>query len=139
MPKEIENMNDHELLCELVRQGKRREKLEQIKLCGIVVLLLAVVILAMVYIPKILAPIRELSGGMEQIEQSLAGAQRFLDNFDEDTVDQFKQTMESLNETSQQARVLMDKLKDSGLDKLQSTIEGLNDSLGSFLRIFGRG
>ena len=139
MQKEIENMNDHELLSELVRQGRRREKLERIKICGIAFLILAVVILAMVYIPKILAPIRELSGSMEEIEQSLAGAQRFLDNFDEDTVEQFKQTMESLNETSQQVRVLMDKLKDSGLDKLQSTLEGLNDSLSSFLRFFGRG
>lgn len=139
MQKDIENMNDHELLSELVRQGRRREKIEQIKICGIAVLLLTIIILAMVYIPKILAPIRQLSGSMEQIEQAMAGAQRFLDNFDEDTVEQFKQTMESLNETSQQVRVLMDKLKDSGLDKLQSTLEGLNNSLGSILHFFGRG
>jgi methyl-accepting chemotaxis protein len=136
--KEIENMNDHELLEELVRQGRRRERAEQIKICAIAVLLLTVVILAAVYIPKILAPMRQISQSMQQVEQTAEEARRVLSNFDEKTVDQIKQTMESLNETSQQIRVLTDKLRDSGLDKLQSTLEGLNDSLGSFLRLFGR-
>ena len=139
MQKEIGNMNDHELLEELVRQGRRREKTEQIKLCAIAVLLLTVIILAAVYIPTILAPMRQISQSMQQVEQTAEEARRVLSNFDEKTVDQIKQTMESLNETSQQVRVLMDKLRDSGIDKLQSTIEGLNDSLSSFLRLFGRG
>ncbi len=94
--------------------------------------------LALVYIPKIVAPIRQLSDSMEQIEASFDEAERVLSSFDEKTIDQFKQTMESLNETSQQARVFMEKLKDSGLDKLQSTIEGLSSSLNTFLKLFGR-
>lgn len=138
MHKQTENMSERELLEELVRQGKRREMIEQIKLCVTSVLLLTIIVLAFVYIPRILEPMRQVSQSMEQVEQAAEEAKRVLSNFDEKTVDQIKQTMESLNETSQQVRVLMDKLKDSGLDKLQSTIESLNDSLGSFLKFFGR-
>lgn len=138
MHKQTENMSEHELLEELVRQGKRREMIEQIKLGVVSILLLTIIVLAFVYIPRILEPMRQVSQSMEQVEQAAEEAKRVLSSFDEKTVDQIKQTMESLNETSQQVRVLMDKLKDSGLDKLQSTIESLNNSLGSFLKFFSR-
>lgn len=138
MNKDIDNMSEKELLAELVRQGRRNERADMIKVSVLCVLLLAVVILALVYVPKIVAPIQQLSDSMEQIETSFDEAKRVLSSFDKETIDNFKQTMESLNETSQQARVFMDKLKDSGLDKLQSTIEGLSSSLNTFLRLFGR-
>ena len=138
MDKDIDNMSEKELLAELVRQGRRNERADMIKVSVLCVLLLAVVILALVYVPKIVAPIQQLSDSMEQIETSFDEAKRVLSSFDKETIDNFKQTMESLNETSQQARVFMDKLKDSGLDKLQSTIEGLSSSLNTFLRLFGR-
>lgn len=138
MDKDIDNMSEKELLAELVRQGRRAERADMIKICVLGVALLAIVVLALVYIPKIVAPIHQLSDSMEQIEASFYEAERVLSSFDEKTIDQFKQTMESLNETSQQARVFMDKLKDSGLDKLQSTIEGLSSSLNTFLKLFGR-
>ena len=137
--KNVDEMNECELLAELVRQGRRAEKADMIKTCVIASLLILIIVLALVYVPKILAPIRQLSASMDQIEESFDEAKRVLSSFDAETVDQFKQTMETLNETSQQARVMMDKLRDSGIDKLQSTIEGLNEALGSILRFFGRG
>ena len=138
MNKDIDNMSEKELLAELVRQGRRSERADMIKVSVLCVLLLAVVILALVYVPKIVAPIQQLSDSMEQIETSFDEAKRVLSSFDKETIDNFKQTMESLNETSQQARVFMEKLKDSGLDKLQPTIESLSSSLNSFLKLFGR-
>ena len=138
MNNKPDTMNERELLAELVRQGRRTEKAEMIKTCVLSLLLLAIVITALVYIPKIVSPIRQLSESMNQIEESFDEAKRVLSNFDADTFDEFKQTMESLNETSQQARVLMDKLKDSGIDQLQSTIKALNDSLSTILQIFRR-
>ena len=134
--KEIDSMSERELLCELVRQGRRAERAERIKLCALAVLLAAVVVLALVFVPKIVSPVRQLSESMGQIEASFDEARRVLESFDDATLDRFKQTMESLNETSQQARALMDKLRDSGIDKLQPTIEGLNNSISSFLRLF---
>ena len=138
MKKDIDSMSEKELLAELVRQGRRSERADMIKVSVLCVLLLAVVILALVYVPKIVAPIQQLSDSMEQIETSFDEAKRVLSSFDKETIDNFKQTMESLNETSQQARVFMEKLKDSGLDKLQPTIESLSSSLNSFLKLFGR-
>ncbi len=139
MDRDLDNMNERELLAELVQQGRRAEKAEKIKTCVLAALLLAIIVLTLVFIPKILAPLQQLSARMDQIEASFSEAERVLGYFDEKTIDQFKQTMESLNETSQQIRVLTDKLRDSGLDKLQSTIEGLNNSLGSILKFFNRG
>ena len=139
MDRDLDNMNERELRAELVQQGRRAEKAEKIKTCVLAALLLAIIVLTLVFIPKILAPLQQLSARMDQIEASFSEAERVLGYFDEKTIDQFKQTMESLNETSQQIRVLTDKLRDSGLDKLQSTIEGLNNSLGSILKFFNRG
>ena len=138
MNRDIEGMSERELLAELVRQGRRAERAERIKACVLAALLIAVVVAAAFYVPKILAPIRRISDSMAQIEQSFDEARRVLSRFDDDTVEQFKQTMAGLNETSQQLRALTDKLRDSGLDKLQSTIEGLNEVLGSFLQFFRR-
>ncbi|MBQ3481675.1 MAG: hypothetical protein IJH48_04960 [Oscillospiraceae bacterium] len=137
MKKNVGEMNERELLAELVLQGRRAEKTERIKTGVLAALLLAVIILALIYIPRIAAPIRELSDGMEEIKTTFKEAERILSSFDDGTVDRFKQTMESVNETSQQLRVLMDKLRDSGLDKLQSTIEGLNKTIDSLLHPFG--
>ena len=138
MNQDLDNMTERELLCELVRQGRRAEKTEKIKTCVLAALLLAVVVAALICVPKILAPMRQISRSMEQIEGSFAEAERVLSYFDEDTILKFKETIDSMGETSQQIRVFMDKLKDSGLDKLQSTIEGLSNSLSSFLKFFNR-
>lgn len=141
MSKEIESMNERELLEELVRQGKKRETLEKIKLFSIVALLAAIVVLAAVYIPKILTPLHDLSQSMQAVEQAAAEAERVLAGFDEKTMDQLRQTLESLDESSQEIRVLADTLMDSGFGDLKTTIESLTESLGSLsslLRIFGR-
>lgn len=138
MPKNIGNMTDHELLEELVLQGRRAERMSRVKICLVAVLLLLVAILALVYIPKIMAPIRQLNESMIQIRGTMEKAQTILGQFDEETVGKFKETMESLSETSQQARVLLQKLKDSGLDSFASNIERLNEALDGLLKYFRR-
>lgn len=138
MPKNTGNMTDHELLEELVLQGRRAERMSRIKICLVVVLLLLVAILALVYIPKIMAPIRQLNESMNEIRGAMEKAQTILNEFDGETIDKFKQTMESLSETSQQTRALMQKLKESGLDTFASNIESLNEALDGLLKYFRR-
>ena len=138
MPKNTGNMTDHELLEELVLQGRRAERMSRIKICLVVVLLLLVAILALVYIPKIMAPIRQLNESMNEIRGAMEKAQTILNEFDGETIDKFKQTMESLSETSQQTRALMQKLKDSGLATFASNIESLNEALDGLLKYFRR-
>ena len=138
MPKNTGNMTDHELLEELVLQGRRAERMSRIKICLVVVLLLLVAILALVYVPKIMAPIRQLNESMNEIRGAMEKAQTILNEFDGETIDKFKQTMESLSETSQQTRALMQKLKESGLDTFASNIESLNEALDGLLKYFRR-
>ena len=64
MNKDIDNMNERELLAELVRQGRRTERAEKIKICVLAALLLTVIVLALICIPKVLAPIRSISRSM---------------------------------------------------------------------------
>ena len=85
-----------------------------------------------------MAPIRQLNESMIEIRGTMEKAQTILDQFDEETVGKFKETMESLSETSQQARVLLQKLKDSGLDSFASNIERLNEALDGLLKYFRR-
>ena len=84
MPKNIGNMTDHELLEELVLQGRRAERMSRVKICLVAVLLLLVAILALVYIPKIMAPIRQLNESMIEIRGTMEKAQTILDQFDEE-------------------------------------------------------
>lgn len=138
MPREIESMSDHELLAELVRQGRSTRRENRIRTCLIALLLLAIIGLALFYIPKIMEPIRRLDACMEQVESTMQEAQRFFDSFDADTVEKFEQAMDNFNETSQQTRDFMQRFKDSGLDRLESTLEDFNAALQSFLQFFGR-
>ena len=136
MQKDFGGMSDHELLVELARQGQRREKTEIIKICVLAALLLALVVLALVYVPRLVEPIRQLNEKMEIVDQTAIEAKRILEGFDDKAVEQFKQTIESMNETSQQTRAFMEKLKNSGIDKLQTTLESFNETLESILRFF---
>lgn len=138
MNRDIEQMSERELLAELVLQGRRAERADRIKTYVLAAVLLVIIISGLIIIPKVLAPIRQISENMNKIEESFEEAKRVLSSFDEDTADQFKQTMESLNETAQQARVFMDKLRESGLEDLQSTIERFNETIGSILQFFRR-
>ena len=138
MQKQVESMDERELLEELVRQGQRREKAELVKIGILAALLLTIVVLAIVLIPKILTPMQQIGQSMEQVEEAAKEAERILSSIDENTTDQLKQAIEGLNEATQQIRAMVDKLRDSGFDKLQSTIEGLNESLDAFLKFFSR-
>ena len=138
MDKKIESMTDHELLCELVRQGRRAERENQIKTCLIAVLLLAVLILALIYIPRILAPIRQLNAALDEVQQTIDQAKGVLGSFNAESVEKFQQTMDSVNTASQQATEIMTRLKDSGLDKLQESIEAFNETMERLSLLFRR-
>ena len=129
MDKKIESMTDHELLCELVRQGRRAERENQIKTCLIAVLLLAVLILA---------PIRQLNAALDEVQQTLDQAKGVLGCFDAESVEKIQQTMDSVNTASQQATEIMNRLKDSGLDKLQESIEAFNETMERLSLLFRR-
>jgi ABC-type transporter Mla subunit MlaD len=138
MYKDIENMSERELLKELVLQGRRAERANRITIAVISALLLLVLFLALVYIPKIMAPIRQLEGSMDQIRRTLDEAEQFFGSIGPDTVNKFEEALDGLNETSLQAREFMNRLKDSGIENVMGTLDELTGTLKNFLRIFGR-
>lgn len=138
MHKEIESMSDHELLQELVRQGRRNERESNIKTAVIAALLLVIIILALVYIPKIMAPIRQLNENMDQIKQTMGRLQEFADSLGSDTAEKLRRTIDGLNETTEQAKEMFAKLNDSGLENFKTTLDDLNLALSKILQFFRR-
>ena len=141
MQKDIERMSDNELLQELVRQGRRCERASRLRTAMIAALLLTIIVLALVYIPKIMAPLRQVSEGMGQIEATMGQVSEFFSKFDDETLQKFERAMDSLHETSEQVKGVMSTLKDSGLDSFKKTLDELNKSLsalGSLLPFFNR-
>ncbi len=138
MHKEIESMSDHELLQELVRQGRRNERESNIKTAVIAALLLVIIILALVYIPKIMAPIRQLNENMDQIKQTMGRLQEFADSLGSDTAEKLRRTLDGLNETTEQAKEMFAKLNDSGLENFKTTLDDLNLALSKILQFFRR-
>ncbi|MBQ6531775.1 MAG: hypothetical protein IJI33_02150 [Solobacterium sp.] len=98
MPDNIENMSDHELLMELVKEQQRRDKREKTRLyISLAVLLIIVVILA-VYIPKFIALQRELNDTLQQINAIAEQVENTLDGID---LEGLKNIMESLQKAIQ--------------------------------------
>ena len=132
-------MSDHELLQELVRHQRRAERNDQIKTAVIASLLLILIVLALIYIPRITAPIRQIDESLRQIEGSLSASEEFFSSFNADTAAKLEQALDGLSESSEQIREFMSTLKDSGLDGLKGTIDDLNKVLKGVLQLFGRG
>ena len=140
MSRDVKTMSDHELLQELVLLQRRAAVQNRLRTIVIAALLLAVIVLAVIYVPRITAPLRQISESMQQVQGAAEEAQRVLGDISSDTVARFEDTMQSLNETSREAGEVLQTLKDSGLDKLKITLESLTESLGrlsSFLHLGG--
>ena len=160
MEKKIDEMNDRELLQELVRQGRKREKADRVKTAVTAALLLVLIVVLLVYVPRITAPIRELNRNMDQIRQTMSEAQALLSGFNAEKLAKLdrvldeaqgffsafsaeklaklEHTMDTLAETTEQARDFMDKMKDLDLAGLKSTLDNLNNSLGLIGKLFNR-
>lgn len=160
MEKKIDEMNDRELLQELVRQGRKREKADRVKTAVTAALLLVLIVVLLVYVPRITAPIRELNRNMDQIRQTMSEAQALLSGFNAEKLAKLNRvldeaqgffsafsaeklaklehTMDTLAETTEQARDFMDKMKDLDLAGLKSTLDNLNNSLGLIGKLFNR-
>ena len=117
MSRDVKTMSYHELLQELVLLQRRAAVQNRLRTIVIAALLLAVIVLAVIYVPRITAPLRQISESMQQVQGAAEEAQRVLGDISSDTVARFEDTMQSLNETSREAGEVLQILKDSGLDK----------------------
>ena len=66
--KDYSQMSDHELLMELVKEKRRSDKIRYIRYGIHALILLAVVVTGIIYVPKIVAVIRRYNAFMDQME-----------------------------------------------------------------------
>ena len=69
--KDIEQMSDHELLMELVKEKRRNDKLRYVKYGVYGVIALVVVILCIKYVPKIVEFFKEICSTYKGVSYSL--------------------------------------------------------------------
>ena len=66
--KDYNEMSDHELLMELVKEKRRNDKIRYVRYAVYVLILLAVGILAGIYVPKVVAVIKRYNQFMDQMQ-----------------------------------------------------------------------
>lgn len=121
MRKDIHHMTDHELLLELVAEKRRLEDLRRVRLIVTLIVLAAVILLAVIYIPRILAPIREFQQNMDELKRSL---------------DRFNSSLQQMDEMTSEARAFFQQVGDLGLEKMQQSVEQLSEALGRVTGFF---
>ena len=119
-----ELMSDRELLLELVSEKRRQDKVRVIKYIVWAVVLIALIVLAAVYVPKIVALYNYANQALQEVDS---------------TMSEVDGTMQEINDTLIKLNTDYDSLKSNGLDILQDatdTVNGLIEKLRSF-GIFG--
>ena len=66
--KDYSQMSDHELLMELVKEKRRSDKIRYIRYGIHALILLVIVVVGIIYVPKIVAVIRRYNAFMDQME-----------------------------------------------------------------------
>lgn len=136
MPRDVNTMSDHELLAELVLLQRRSARLSRLRLIAGCILLLALVVLALIYIPRIMEPIHQLSASMDQIQDAAANAQEFFSSLDAGTAERLADALDGLAGASEEIGAFVDGLRNSGLDQTQKAIDELNEMLGKLTDFF---
>lgn len=98
MPKAIEAMSERELLMELVRHKRRQEQWLYIKLGCYALLLIAVTVLAIRYVPPVIRFFRDLNDSVQHVRDTLRQVRSAIDNAKLSGVDALRSATEQLNE-----------------------------------------
>ena len=120
MKKDLSQMSERELLAELVADSRSARTRERVKLCLLAALLVFVLVLALIYLPRISATLRRVDAAMEQV-------QSIVDEINAVGTDKLTKAVEDFSATAEEARAFMDQLKDVELDKLQQSLQDLSD------------
>ena len=108
--KDINEMNDHELLMELVSEKRRRDRIRYVKLACYGVLLCFVAYLGFTYVPKIIDTVNNIK----------------------DVIAKYDALAEQLQGTTQNIDAITSQFQDGTMEKLKSLVETLSSLLGRF-------
>ena len=131
MNKDLKRMSEQELLAELVADRRRAETRERIKLGLMAALLLLVLVLALIYLPRISATLRSVDTAMAQV-------QSVVDEINAIGADKLAETVENIDAAAQGLREIVEAIGSAGLEGLQQSLKDLSDFGEAFGSLFGR-
>ena len=112
MPKPVETMSDHELLVELVREKRRADRERAVKTAVALAVLAVIVVLCVIYVPRIAQTVRQFQAVMDRLDQSAsrmneaademrqasAQVQQFFGGLGEESLRAWQQSVEDVNQ-----------------------------------------
>ena len=131
MKKDISAMSEHELLSELVRQGRSAATARVTALVLLAAILLTLVIGGFMIIPKLNALSGRLGESLDTLDASLESAKRVFDSIDAETIESVTGSIKEVGDAAQKLGELVD-----DLNGLRTTIEQLRETLGGILGRF---
>ena len=94
--KDINEMSDHELLMELVKEKRRNDRIRYVRYGINALILLTAVVVAAVYVPKIVALIDRYNRFIDQMEGLNTKVSSFMNEGTMDMMDSIRSIMEKL-------------------------------------------
>lgn len=98
MMKDIEQMSDHELLMELVKEKRRNDKLRYVKYGVYGIIALVVIILCIKYVPKLVAFFKEYNEVMNQLKQASDSVKKVSDSISSETIETFNDVAKAIKD-----------------------------------------
>lgn len=131
--KPVAEMSDRELLMELVTEKRRQEKMRYVKYTVWGIVIIALIVLACIYVPKIAA-------AYEQVMEACAQIQEVSERADS-VASQAEETMNNINDTLinklNPAIDSYNSLRDAAAQKLQEASEAIGHITETLRNIFG--
>ena len=95
--KNIEQMTDHEMIVELMKDKRKRDSLRTVKTICIIAVVAVLAVGAVMYVPKIISVINEAKGLMVKVNELSDKAGGVFDKLGDGTIEQLKSMIESLS------------------------------------------
>lgn len=110
MQKPIEEMSDHEMLVELLREKRRAETLRYVKISVYAAIIITIGILCAIYLPPIIAYFRKLNETVQQIQQAMQQVQSATDSVRDTVAGIGESGADALREASEKLNELLEKV-----------------------------
>ncbi len=136
--KPVEEMSERELLMELVTEKRRQDKARVVKYAVLAAVIIAIAVLAIIYVPKIVNAYKALMETYSQVQELSLEAEDALGQV-EGAVEKAHETMDNINDTlNNKLNPAIDSynsLRDAAAQKLQEaseTIGTITETLRNF-------
>lgn len=136
MKKKIEEMTDHEILVELLKEKRMRDKIMYVKIAVYSVILITLMILGCIYIPKIVAFVNRVNEDLERIENTIIEFEENMNTlmeygreFYDETLVKITENVQKIEGTITDIKSNFDQFKINGQEALDSTVSRLSKSV----------